>query len=82
MFVEVKDKLFSYVPSELQKIAKIPKLIFSIIFGKRSLSVVMSVDYQHEIFKDFWKKIMNENYKESEEWASALWKYMYVQYDP
>jgi hypothetical protein len=66
MFVEAKDRLFIYVPNELRKIAKIPKLLFSIIFGERSLQVVVSVNYQHEIFKDFWKKIMNNNYKESE----------------
>ena len=65
MFVQAKDKLFQYVPQELNKIKKIPKILFSIIFGKRSLRVAVSVDYQHEIFKDFWKKIMNDHYKES-----------------
>ena len=59
VFVQAKDRLFAYIPSELSKIAKIPKQLFAIIFGERSLRVVVSVDYQHEIFKDFWKKIMN-----------------------
>lgn len=57
-FVEAKSKLVTFVPKHLQRLGKIPKILFSIFFGERRLRVVVDVDYKKEIFKDFWNRIM------------------------
>ena len=81
-FVEAKSKLVTFVPKHLQRLGKIPKILFSIFFGERRLRVVVDVDYKKEIFKDFWNRIMGQSYKETEEWGHDLWNYLYVYYDP
>lgn len=42
----------------------------------------VSVNYDEEVTLDFWKRIISDFYKESEEWSSALWNYLFVYYDP
>lgn len=78
IFSQAKDAFFTHIPKEIKRVTTIPNRLFSILFGAKSLTTVVFVDYQREIFKDFWKKIMNDYYNESEQWGSAFWNYLYV----
>lgn len=82
IFSEAKRRLFSFVPQALAKIKKIPSTLFKILVGAKSLRTTVSVNYEEEVTLDFWKRIISDYYKESEEWSSALWNYLFVYYDP
>lgn len=81
-FYSAMTNIKTVIPSEFEKIKSIPKRFFALAVGERSLNVAVSVDYQKELFKDFWLKVMTNNYRETEEWGNALWKYLYVYFDP
>ena len=60
----------------------IPKQLFMMIFGGVKLKRATYIDYNLEVYKDFWAKIMQNHYSETQEWGSALWNYLHVREDP
>ena len=54
------------VPKQLQVIASIPYSVFKLLLGKRSVEPVVEVDYDREVYKDFWNKILKEYYSDSQ----------------
>lgn len=44
------------------KLTMIPKSLLRLFFGARSIQSVIRVNYNAEIYKDFWNKIMKNNY--------------------
>jgi hypothetical protein len=61
---------------------KFPKNLFNLFFGSSNIQTVVSVDYEEELYKDFWNRVNREYYRDSDEWFSAIWNYLYVYYDP
>lgn len=63
IFSQAKRKLFTFVPRALGKLKKIPKNIFEILFGAKSLRTTVTVNYEQEVVLDFWKRIISDYYK-------------------
>ena len=47
------------IPKQLAVIKKIPKRIFSLIFGRKKLTSVHIPNYDEEVMADFWDDVLN-----------------------
>ena len=82
-FWSAKKLIEKQIPLQLARVKKLPKSLFRILFGAKSIQTNVAVDYRMEIYKDFWNKILKEYYSDdSAEWFSALWNYIHVHFDP
>lgn len=52
------ERLVHVVPASLNRLAHLPVSLFTIIFGRRSLTPIYTPDYEREVFKDFWTDVM------------------------
>lgn len=65
LFWNARRFMVNEIPKQLSILKSIPYSLFKLFFGKKSLQTMVSVDYDRELYKDFWNKILKENYEEN-----------------
>jgi hypothetical protein len=58
MLADSSENLMTVIPASLKRLAQLPVSLFTIIFGRRSLTPIYTPDYEREVFKDFWTDVM------------------------
>lgn len=82
ILTEALERMVNVIPRSLNRIAQLPVLFFTIIFGRKSLQPLYTPDYNREVFKDFWTDILkNELSDLNNEIGHEFLQTLYVKYE-